>query len=162
MLHNIYRNAILTLLKLFVKYIFEKNNENREEVAWFFTPQEDQIKTTVCLALYKWAVHTTVCVPVPLYKYISYIKCNVVTLYERILTCLIIYRYAISTFLTLFVKYVFEKKYKFYAEKIMKIEKRLRDFLHLQEDQIKTTYKMLQDYKSKLHHNSKRQNWSFV
>ena len=33
MLHNIYRNAILTLLKLFVKYIFEKNNENREEVA---------------------------------------------------------------------------------------------------------------------------------
>ncbi len=65
-----------------------KNNENREEVAWFFTPQEDQIKTTVCLALYKWAVHTTVCVPPPLiHIYISYIKCNVVTLYERILTC---------------------------------------------------------------------------
>jgi hypothetical protein len=39
-----------------------KNNENREEVAWFFTPKEDQIKTTVCLVLYKWAVHTTVCV----------------------------------------------------------------------------------------------------
>jgi len=34
------------------------------EIAWFFTPQEDQIKTTVCLVLYKWAVHTTVCVPV--------------------------------------------------------------------------------------------------
>ena len=51
-----------------------------------------------------------------------------------------------------------KKNYKFYVEKIMKIEKRLRDFLHLQEDQIKTTYKMLQDYKSKLHHNSKRQN----
>ena len=66
----IYRNAILTFLTLFDKYVFEKkiinfmlkNNKNREEVAWFFTPQEDQIKTTVCLVLYKRAVHTTVCV----------------------------------------------------------------------------------------------------
>jgi hypothetical protein len=46
----------------------------------------------------------------PPYIHISCIKCNVVTLYERILTCFIIYRNAISTFLTLFVKYVFEKK----------------------------------------------------
>jgi len=45
-----------------------------------------------------------------------------VTLYERILTCLIIYRYAISTFLTLFVKYVFEKKYKFYVERIIQVK----------------------------------------
>ena len=86
-------------------------------------------KTTVCLVLYKWAVHTTVCVPPPLYIYISCIKCNVVTLYERIFTCFIIYKNAILTFLTLFVKHVTEKKiYKFYVEKIMKIEKRLRDF----------------------------------
>jgi len=35
----------------------------------------------------------------PLYIYISYIKCNVVTLYERILTCFIIYRNANLTFL---------------------------------------------------------------
>jgi hypothetical protein len=28
--------------------------------------------------------------------YVSYIKCNVVTLYERILTCFIIYRNAIT------------------------------------------------------------------
>jgi hypothetical protein len=55
-----------------------------------------------------------------------------VTLYERILTCFIIYRNAILTFLTLFVKYDIEKKnYKFYVEKIMKIEKRLIDFLLL-------------------------------
>ena len=33
--------------------MLKKNNENREEVDRFFTPQEDQIKTTVCLALYK-------------------------------------------------------------------------------------------------------------
>ena len=67
-----------------------------------------------------------------IYIFISYIKCNVVTLYERILTCFIIYRNAILTFLTLFVKYDIEKKnYKFYVEKIMKIEKRLHDFLHL-------------------------------
>jgi hypothetical protein len=46
----------------------------------------------------------------PLYIYISYIKCNVVTVYERILICFIIYRNAILTFLTLFDKYVFEKK----------------------------------------------------
>ena len=46
----------------------------------------------------------------PIYTYISYIKFNVVTLYERILTCFIIYKNAILTFLTLFVKYVFEKK----------------------------------------------------
>jgi hypothetical protein len=46
--------------------------------------------------------------PPPLY--ISYIKCNFVTLYERIFTRFIIYRNAIFTFLTLFVKYVFEKK----------------------------------------------------
>ena len=45
-----------------------------------------------------------------IYIYISYIKCNNVTLYERILTCFIIYRNAILTFLTLFVKYVFERK----------------------------------------------------
>jgi len=45
---------------------------------------------------------------------------------------LIIYRNAILTFLTLFVKYDIEKKnYKFYVEKIMKIEKRLHDFLLL-------------------------------
>ena len=76
----IYRNAISTFLTLFVKYVFEKklqilcwkNNENREEVAWSFTPQEDQIKTTVCLVLYKWAVHTTVCVP-PFPFYVWYI-----------------------------------------------------------------------------------------
>ena len=42
--------------------------------------------------------------------YISYIKCNFVTFYERILTRCIIYKNAILTFLTLFVKYVFEKK----------------------------------------------------
>ena len=47
----------------------------------------------------------------PLYIYISYIKCNVVTVYERILICFIIYRNAILTFLTLFDKYVFEKKF---------------------------------------------------
>ena len=46
----------------------------------------------------------------PIYTYISYIKFNVVTLYKRILTCFIIYRNAILTFLTLFDKYVFEKK----------------------------------------------------
>jgi hypothetical protein len=46
----------------------------------------------------------------PIYTYISYIKFNVVTLYKRILTCFIIYRSAILKFLTLFVKYVFEKK----------------------------------------------------
>jgi hypothetical protein len=66
------------------------------------------------LVLYKWAGHTTVCVPPPyiyIYTvYISYIKCNVMTLYERILTCFILYRNAILTFLTLFVKYVLEKK----------------------------------------------------
>jgi hypothetical protein len=33
-----------------------------------------------------------------------------VTFYERILTCFITYRNAILTFLTLFVKYVFEKR----------------------------------------------------
>jgi hypothetical protein len=77
----IYRNAILTFLTLFVKYVFEKK--------------------TVCTLLY-------VCLPS--YRYISCIKCNVVTFYERILTCFIIYRNAILTFLTLFVKYVFEKK----------------------------------------------------
>jgi hypothetical protein len=55
-----------------------------------------------------------------------------VTFYERILTCFIIYRNAILTFLTLFVKYDIEKKNdKFYVEKIMKIEKRLIDFLLL-------------------------------
>jgi len=65
----------------------------------------------------------------PLILYISYIKCNVVTLYEGILTCFIIYRNAISTFLTVFVKYIFEKKIiNVYVEKIMKIEMRLRDF----------------------------------
>jgi len=49
------------------------------------------------LLLYKWAVHTTVCVPPPPYIYtVSYIKCNVVTFYERILTCFIIYRNAIT------------------------------------------------------------------
>ena len=46
----------------------------------------------------------------PIYTYISYIKFNVVTLYERILTCFIIYKNAILTFLTLFVKYVKKKK----------------------------------------------------
>ncbi len=91
------------------------------------------------MVLYKWAVHTTVYVPPPLY--ISYIKFNVVTSYERILTCFIIYRNAILTFLTLFVKYVFEKKnYKFYVEKIMKIEKRLHGFLHLKTTKIKQLY----------------------
>jgi hypothetical protein len=45
---------------------------------------------------------------------------------KKILTCFIIYRNAILTFLTLFVKYVFEKKLKFYIEK-NEIEKRLRD-----------------------------------
>ena len=80
----IYRNAISTFLTLFVKYVFEK---------------------TVCTVLY-------VCLPpyIYIYIYISCIKCNVVTFYERILTCFIIYRNAILTFLTLFVKYVFEKK----------------------------------------------------
>ena len=78
----IYRNAILTFLTLFVKYVFEKK--------------------TVCTVLY-------VCLPSYIYIYISCIKCNVVTFHERILTCFIIYRNAISTFLTLFVKYVFEK-----------------------------------------------------
>ncbi len=75
----LYRNAILTFLTLFVStflrkkiknFMLKKKNENREEVAWFFTPQEDQIKTTGCLVLYKWAVHTTVCVPPPLYIHV--------------------------------------------------------------------------------------------
>jgi hypothetical protein len=99
------------------------------------------LKRTV---LYKWAVHTTVCVPPPLYIYIyiyiSYIKCNVVTLDKRILTCLIIYTNANLTFLTLFVKYVFEKNYKFYVEKIMKKKNRLRDFLHLKRTKLKQLY----------------------
>ena len=38
------------------------------EKSIFVAVQEDQIQTTVCLVLYKWAVHTTVCVPPP-YKY---------------------------------------------------------------------------------------------
>jgi hypothetical protein len=63
------------LLNMFLKKKLQilcwKNNENREEVAWSFTPQEDQIKTSVCLVLYKWAVHATVCVPPPyIYIYI--------------------------------------------------------------------------------------------
>ena len=52
---------INTFWKKIINFML-KNNKNREEVAWFFTPQEDQIKTTVCLVLYKRAVHTTVCV----------------------------------------------------------------------------------------------------
>jgi hypothetical protein len=63
-----------------------------------------------------------------------------VTLYERILTCFIIYRNAISTFLTLFVKYVFEKKIQIYVEKIKKIEKRLPDILHLKRTKQKQLY----------------------
>ena len=102
-----------TFLKKKLQILWWKNNENREEVAWSFTPQEDHIKASVCLVLYKWAVHATVCVPPPyiyIYIYTSYIKCNVVTLPKRILTCFIIYMNEISTFLTLFVKYDFEKK----------------------------------------------------
>ena len=45
-----------------------------------------------------------------MYTYVSFIKINVVALYEGILRCFIKYRNAILTFLTLFVKYVFEKK----------------------------------------------------
>ena len=61
-----------TFLKKKLQILCWKNNENREEVAWSFTPQEDQIKTTVCLVLYKWAVHTTVCVPPFLFTYDIY------------------------------------------------------------------------------------------
>jgi hypothetical protein len=78
----IYRNAISTFLTLFVKYVFEK-----------------KLYVLYCM-----------CASPLIYIYISCIKCNVVTFYERILTCFIIYRNAILTFLTLFVKYVFEKK----------------------------------------------------
>jgi hypothetical protein len=53
----------------------------------------------------------------PIYTYISYIKFNVVTLYERILTCFIIYKNAILTFLTLFVKYVLKKIINFMLKK---------------------------------------------
>ena len=56
--------------------------------------------------------------PPPLY--ISYIKCNFVTLYERILTRFIIYRNAILTFLTLLSNTFLKKKFKIYVEKIMK------------------------------------------
>jgi hypothetical protein len=63
----------------------------------------------------EWAVHRIVwkvfALPSFPYIYISYIKFNVVTLYERILTCFIIYKNAILTFLTLFVKYVLKKNY---------------------------------------------------
>jgi len=64
--------------------------------------------------------------------YISTIKFDVVTLEDRILTCFIIYRNAILACLTLFVKPFLKKKFLiFYVEKMMKIEKKLRDFLHL-------------------------------
>jgi hypothetical protein len=53
-------------------------------------------------------IYIYICIHI--YIYTSYIKINVVILYEGILTCFIIYRNAILTFLTLFVKYVFEKK----------------------------------------------------
>jgi hypothetical protein len=89
------------------------------------------LKRTKLKDMYVWYctnelyIQLYVCLPL---LYISYIKCNVVTLNERVLTCFIIYRNAILTFLTLFVKYVFFfKNFKFYVEKIMKIEKRLRD-----------------------------------
>jgi len=41
------------------------------------------------------------------YIFISYIQINVATLYEGILTYFKIYIKAISTFVTLFVKYIF-------------------------------------------------------
>ena len=72
------------------------------------------LKRTKLKQLYVWyctnELYIQLYVYLPPYIYISCIKCNVVTLYERILTSFIIYRNAISTFLTLFVKYVFEKK----------------------------------------------------
>jgi hypothetical protein len=72
------------------------------------------LKRTKLRQLYVWyctnELYIQLYVYLPLYIYISYIKFNVVTLYKRILTCFIIYRSAILKFLTLFVKYVFEKK----------------------------------------------------
>jgi hypothetical protein len=72
------------------------------------------LKRTKLRKLYVWyrtnELYIQLYVYLPLYIYISYIKFNVVTLYKRILTCFIIYRSAILKFLTLFVKYVFEKK----------------------------------------------------
>jgi len=67
------------------------------------TPQEDQIKTTVCLVLYKWAV----CVPPPLYLYIYIIP--------KILCCDFIRKNfnILQNNLNIsdtFVKYVFNKK----------------------------------------------------
>jgi hypothetical protein len=68
-------------------------------------------------------------------------KFNVVTLYERILTCFIIYRNANLIFLTLFVKCIFGKKnYEFYVGKIMKIEERLCDVLHLKRTKLKQLF----------------------
>ena len=51
---------------------------------------------------------------------ISYIKCNFVTFYERILTRCIKYKNAILTFLTLLSNTFLKKKFKIYVEKIMK------------------------------------------
>jgi hypothetical protein len=62
------------------------------------------LKRTKLKQLYVWYctnelyIQLYVCIPL-IYIYISYIKCNVVTLYERILTCFIIYRNANLTFL---------------------------------------------------------------
>jgi len=50
-----------------------------------------------------------------------------VTLYKRFLTCFIIYRNALLTFLTLFCN-------KFYDKKILKIEKMMRDCKNVQAD----------------------------
>ena len=50
-----------------------------------------------------------------------------VTLYQRFLTCFIIYRNALLTFLTLFCN-------QFYDKKILKIAKRMRDCKNVQAD----------------------------
>ena len=76
----------------------------------FYTSRGPKTKLYVWYCTNELYIQLYVCLPPYIYIYISNIKCNVVTVYERILICFIIYRNAILTFLTLFDKYVFEKK----------------------------------------------------
>ena len=95
--YKFYVEKIMKIEKRLRDFLHLKRTKLKQLYVWYCT-NELYIQLYGCLPFYIYIY------------YISYIKFNVVTLYERILTCFIIYRNAISTFLTLFVKYVFEKK----------------------------------------------------
>ena len=93
------------------KFYVEKIMKIEKRLRDFYTSRGPKTKLYVWYCTNELYTQLYVCLPPYIYIDISYIKCNVVTLYERIITCFILlHRNAILTFLTLFVKYVFVGK----------------------------------------------------